>query len=113
MTASRNSVLARGGRLSRSLGLAIGISVLSVAAHEVERPAHRRAADCEQASRVQLLAWHHQQTQLVALDSLTGLLQLFATYSDELAAEAADRNAAALARAAGALCRPQELPREP
>jgi hypothetical protein len=46
-----------------------------------------RVADCEQVRHAQYMGWHWQNTETVALDSLAGLLHLFATYADELAAE--------------------------
>jgi outer membrane lipoprotein SlyB len=46
-----------------------------------------RVADCEQVSHAQYMGWHWQNTEAVALDSLAGLLHLFASYADELAAD--------------------------
>jgi hypothetical protein len=84
--------------LSATVVASLGFAVLVAAARDVAQSALTVAEGCEPAIRIQQMVWHRQQSQAYEVDSLTGLVRLFATIADELAAEEAADDAHAAAR---------------
>ncbi|HEV7801964.1 MAG TPA: hypothetical protein VGP15_12880 [Burkholderiales bacterium] len=90
MIASRKGIVARHARSLRSLALIIGFAFFSIGARDLKRSLRTERASCDEITMAQQVEWHRQQTDAVELHSLPGLLRLFTTMSDQLAAEATD-----------------------
>jgi hypothetical protein len=90
MVALRHGFVVRHARFLRSLAVILGLAFVTVGAHDLKRPMPTERASCEEITVARQLEWHRQQTEAVELHSLTGLLRLFTTVADELAAESTD-----------------------
>ena len=90
MVALRHGFVVRHARLLHSLALILGFAFFTVGTHELKRSKQTERASCDEITVAHQLEWHRQQTEAVELHSLTGLLRLFTTVADELAAESTD-----------------------
>jgi hypothetical protein len=90
MIALRKGFVARNARTLRSLALIIGFAFFTIGARDLKRSLQTERASCDEIAVAQQLEWHRQQTEAVEHHSLPGLLRLFTTIADELAAESTD-----------------------
>jgi hypothetical protein len=75
-----------------SLALILGFAFFALGVHDMKRSIQIERASCDEITVAQEVKWHRQQTEAVELHSLTGLLRLFTTIADELAAESSHHN---------------------